>query len=117
MLSWLRRLRLRRRRVSDDLSPAERELIAKHRAEQAAEDEPEFEYEIGRGDNYARVSSKSKAGKKIAGFFRESFGIDLADEPVQDDAEPVKDEPKPRAVGRSQAKGDSTVQAFKRRIS
>ena len=79
------------------------------------DDEPEFEYEIGRGDNYARVSSKSKAGKKIAGFFKESFGIDLADEPVQDEPADEPKEPKTRAAGRTQQQG-GTVKAFQRRI-
>lgn len=80
-----------------------------------ADDEAEFEYEIGRGDNYARVSSKSKAGKKIAKFFKDAFDIDLDDEPVQDD-EPEPDEGKGKAKpGRQQAKGEN-VRAFSRRI-
>jgi hypothetical protein len=91
-----------------------KELEAKLAALDQDDDEPEFEYEIGRGDNYARVSSKSKAGKKIAGFFKESFGIDLADEPVQEPEAAGEPEPKPRP-GRTQAKGD-TVRAFQRRI-
>ena len=79
------------------------------------EDEPEFEYEIGRGDNYARVSSKSKAGRKLKTFFKDSFGIDLDDEPVQPDAEPEPEkEPKRKAAGSQQQGGQ--VRAFQRRI-
>lgn len=80
-----------------------------------AEEEAEYEYEIGRGDNYARVSSKSKAGKKISKFFEDAFGISLDDEPVQDepDEAPKAEKPKP---GRQQA-GGSNVKAFQRRIS
>ncbi len=94
----------------------EAELAELDAAEQA--DEPEFEYEIGRGDNYARVSSKSKAGQKLAAFFKDSFGIDLADEVVQDDDakdDDAKDEPKRKAAGRQQQGGQ--VKAFQRRIS
>ena len=98
-------------------TPAERkaaleaELEALRQAEEA--DEQEYEYEIGRGDNYARVSSKSKAGKKISKFFKDAFDIDLEDELVQDEpADEPKDKPKP---GRSQAKGGE-VRAFQRRI-
>lgn len=80
------------------------------------DDEPEFEYEIGRGDNYARVSSKSKAGKKVAKFFKDAFDIDLDDEPVQtDEPEAEAKEPKPKPAGRGQAGGQ--VKAFARRIS
>lgn len=81
-----------------------------------ADAEPEYEYEIGRGDNYARVSSKSKAGRKLETFFKESFGIDLADEPVQE--EPAEGEgegePKRKAQGRQQ-QGGQNVRAFRGR--
>jgi len=50
----------------------------------AADDE--YEYEIGSGDRYARIPARSKAGRRLSSFFKESFGIDLDDEPVQDDA-------------------------------
>jgi len=82
------------------------------------DDEPEFEYEIGRGDNYARVSSKSRAGKKINNFFKESFGIDLDDTPPpdaeSDDEGDGKAKPKPKPAGRQQG---GEVRAFGRRVS
>jgi hypothetical protein len=101
--------------MAGDKAARKAELEAELAALDTDDDEPEFEYEIGRGDNYARVSSKSKAGRKIAGFFKDSFGIDLADEPVQE-AEPdpdAKDDPKRKAAGRQQQGGQ--VRAFRGR--
>ena len=93
------------------------ELEAQRKAIEAEEDdEPETEYEIGRGDNYASVSSRSRAGQKLHAFFKDSFGIDLDDEPVQDDkAGDDKDEGKPerKAAGRQQQGGQ--VRAFRGR--
>jgi len=92
------------------------ELEAELKALDEDDDEPEYEYEIGRGDNYARVSSKSRAGRKLRGFFKDSFGIDLDDEPEQDEPEPDegkkadKDTPK----GRGQQGGN--VRAFGRTV-
>lgn len=102
------------------LSKEERAALEAKLAEDdkaAEDDEPETEYEIGRGENYARVSSKSKAGRKVHTFFKESFGIDLDDEPVQDDAadedEDGKEAGKRKAAGRQQQGGQ--VRAFRGR--
>jgi len=76
-------------------------------------EEPDYEYEIGRGENYARIPSRSKAGKKLHGYFLESFGIDLNDEPVQD-AEP-EDEPEPKRKPAGRAQQGGNVRAFRGR--
>jgi|SRR5215475_7761122 len=94
------------------------------RAEIEAEpdDEDDFEYEIGWGDKYARVHSRSKAGRKIAAFF-EGSGIDLSEivPGADDDDEGSEgDEGKPKRARKAPAaKPDDNVRAFRggRRIS
>ncbi len=64
----------------------------------AEEDEPEHTYRIGEGESWAEMSSKSKAGLKLNSWFKERFGIDLDDEPVQDEPEGDEggDRPEPK---------------------
>ena len=84
------------------LSKEERaELVRQLQEDDDAADDG-IEYEIGRGDNYARVPAKSKVGQKINAFFKDSFGIDLDDEPVQE----------PEAKAKPAAKSDSNVRPF-----
>lgn len=96
------------------------ELEAQRKAiESEADDDDEYEYEIGSGDKYARVSSKSKAGRRINSFFKDNFGINLDDEAEAEDDEDEGGEGKPKGKGKPAAKGEpgSNVRAFGRRIS
>ena len=103
------------------------ELEAQRKAIEAEpDDEDEYEYEIGwkpegGADKYARVSSRSPAGRKIAAFF-EGSGIDLSDlvPSAGEDEGENEGEGKPRPKGKPAAKQDEgNVRAFRggRRIS
>jgi len=87
------------------------------------EDEDDYEYEIGWGDKYARVHSRSKAGRKLAAFF-EGSGIDLSEivpgaAEDDDDDETGEGKPKGRARKPDAKPGEGNVRAFRsgRRIS
>lgn len=92
--------------MADDLDDEERELIEKHRAERAKAAEDDRDVWIKQGDNEGSLPySKAKS------WFQKAFGIDLDDEPVQDD----KPE-KPAKPAAKDAKPGS-VTAFGRRVS
>ncbi len=93
------------------------ELEAQRKAIESEPDDDDdgIDYWIERGDNRASVPAKSKVGRQIAGFFKESFGIDLSAEPVQDDdkGDDGKGDGKGKADGKSAA--GSGVVRFGRR--
>lgn len=101
--------------MAADKDARRKALEAELKALDEADDEAEYEYEIGWGDKYWRGSSKSAAGRKIAAFF-EGSGIDMSEptEPEEGEGEPEeKGEPKRKAQGRQQQGG--TVRAFRGR--
>lgn len=98
------------------------ELEAELAALDADDDEDgDYDYWIERGDNRASVPAKSQAGRRIAAFFKESFGIDLAGEPRQDGGgEPGDDDQAPKSPRHAKPRGaaagqDSAVVRFGRR--
>lgn len=68
--------------MADDfeLDDDERELIEKRRAERSRDN---FEVRIRQGDNEATLPYG-----KARGWFQKTFGIDLDDEPAQDEGKP-----------------------------
>lgn len=88
--------------MADELSDDERELLEKHRAEKRAAADQDKETWIRQGDNEAAVPYS-----KARGWLQRTFGIDLDEEPVQDQPEgKTKADPKlageshPRFAGR-----------------
>ena len=67
--------------MADELDDEERALIEKHRA---SRDRDNFEVRIRQGDNEATLPYS-----RARGWFQKTFGIDLDDEPAQDDGEPA----------------------------
>ena len=98
--------------MAADKEARRKALEAELKALDEADDEPEYEYEIGWGDKYWRGSSKSAAGRKIKEFFKDS-GIDFSEPEPEESDEPEKDEPKRKAAGRQQQGGQ--VRAFRGR--
>ena len=82
-----------------------KELEAELAALDAADDDSDYEIEIGSGDSYARVPYRK--GRK---FLQDKFGIDLDPEP-EAEQEPAEGK---KAGGKQQQGGQ--VRAFQRRI-
>lgn len=75
------------------------------------DDDGDYEYWIERGDNRASVPARSQAGKRIAAFFKDSFGIDLAGEPRQEGrGEPGDDDQAPKGGRHAKPRGAAAGQ-------
>jgi|SRR5215469_6123761 len=98
------------------LTPEQRAELEKQLADDdaAADEDTEHFYDVWRGDQGARVGTKSPAGQKIKSFFAE-LGINLDDEPVQD--EPPAEPGKSKQAKQAPAAEGGQVRQFGRRIS
>lgn len=80
--------------MADELDAEERALLEKHRAEKKKAAESDHEVWIRQGEHEAAIPY-SKAKK----WLQETFGIDLDDEPKQDQPDPAPGQPQPTGQG------------------